>query len=949
MPSSTSRAQHPSKFPTSRIPVGLLIWGALVTAPGCRGYPGAGPFVAIPGFADSAPARASGTETRSELELPNGVRVVLEENHATPVIALQAWIDAGAAHDPESRPGLSFLVKDLVMRSPQLGELSGLGGRLSAWVSHDTAVYRAVIASPYLGRGLRLLADLLSRPAWPPPGSFAAARQSAVAAAHQATATPERQASQLAFRTAFRDGRYGRPVEGSPARLALASDAEVRDFHARFYVPTGTLLVVVGDFDSASVRRELVATFGGWSPPAGARTASPEVTTGDAHGPIVETGEVTQPELAIGFRTPAVQHGDTPALELLGAVIGRGGSGRLQTNVVRTREMATRAGAYLFEGRASGMLVASATLSPGRIDEAVGVIVDDVLRLGRERVAVPELERARVAVEGEDAADKSSLDGYAAKLGWFGALAGDASLERKYRARFHKVDAGDVQAVARKYLRASNMVIAVVIPEAPVPSGRGGERIAQLSARLQGIVDACERQVAVPPPSRRALTSASTVGRDFVDYRLPAGVRLLVVPDDTASQVAVRALWPGGSRIDDARLAGASALIARLLPLGTRSGGASSLDAELTSIAGTMEGIAGADVLGLRADFLASRWERGLELVADVLRNPRFSEEDVERERRVQLDLIRRRDDDPAAPALHAFREAVYGAHPYRAEVLGTLESVSAVTRRRLLDHFRRNYRTAGLTIAIVGAVDPAQVAAKVQSLFGDPSPSSPPATQVPETADGARRAMLPRRDAPLEILRSTPGPVGHVMLGYLGLAVADPDRYALDVIAQILNQSLDPAPGGRLWDALPRAAIGPGRIAILDYEAFDPGFFAVSVPVRPDAIETVVAGLRGELARMVEHGVNSDELERARQLLVGRSALAFERRGAVAMALSLHGAFGETIAGYRADSEALSRVTADDVLRVARRVLDPKGEVLVIVRPREPEGNRPAMNGLAR
>jgi zinc protease len=475
------------------------------------------------------------------------------------------------------------------------------------------------------------------------------------------------------------------------------------------------------------------------------------------------------------------------------------------------------------------------------------------------------------------------------------------------------------------------MVMAVVIPEGAGRTSLDDGRIEQLTARLRVIARTCEQQRPIPSPSKHA--SASSVGQDFVDYRLPSGVRLLVIPDDTAAQLSVRALWLGGSRMDDARLSGASALIARLLPRGTRSRGAEPLDAEMADIAGTLEGISGADILGLRADFLASRWERGLELIADVLCNPLFAEEDVERERRVQLDLIRRRDEDPSALALRAFREALYGAHPYRQDGLGTLESVSALTRRRLLDHFRRSYKVATLTVAVVGAVSPARVAAKLQSLLGD-SPSTVPA-ELPSPP------KMPRRDAPLEITRFTPGSVAHVMLGYLGLRVGDPDRYALDVVAEILGGSS----GGRLASAFQDGGIALGTVAV-SYEAFEPGFFAVSAPVRPDAdgdpdtdpIKAVVTRLRAQLARLIEQGVTPQELARARQLLVGRSALAFERRGAVAMALSVHGAFSETVASYRADSEELARVTLADVLRAARRVLVPAQEILVVVRPRQQE-----------
>jgi predicted Zn-dependent peptidase len=162
------------------------------------------------------------------------------------------------------------------------------------------------------------------------------------------------------------------------------------------------------------------------------------------------------------------------------------------------------------------------------------------------------------------------------------------------------------------------------------------------------------------------------------------------------------------------------------------------------------------------------------------------------------------------------------------------------------------------------------------------------------------------------------------VVLGYLGPTVRDPDRFAFDVLVEILS--------GR--------GASPGAPAtVLAEEAVDGGFLAISFEVHADAsVDEAVAALRRALATVTTPGAapSAEEVARARQLLVGRSALAFERRGAVAMALALHGALGENVPSYRRGSAGLAEVQVADVLRVARRVIDPGREVLVILRPEE-------------
>jgi zinc protease len=936
----------------------------LAVAPGCRTYRGAlsGALSLVPGvhLAEPAPMRPSGTETRSAFELSNGMRVILEENHATSVVSIQAWIDAGSLHDPVDRPGVAWLLEELVLRAPRLATFAGLGGRVAGWTSHDAAMFRATVAGTFSSAALAALSEALIHPDWSPAtfdATLAMVRRGGASSARQTGLAQQRGVALLALGLAFGPGGYARPVVPAPEQIARLGTAELRRFHDELYVAPRVDLVVVGDFKAAEMRASLQRAFGTW-PAAGSGGSSaqavavpPPLGGGAAGGPrlTVVAGSVTEPEIAVGFRTPPTRHGDLPALELLAAVAGRPTVGRLAVDVAQNRQMASATGAYLFGSRQGGLLLAHATLTPGPIDDAAGAVIDTLLRLGSERLDRDELERARVAVEGEDAARRASLDGYATRLGWFASLTGKPGYERTYRERLRTVDADELRKVAARYLRASNMVVAVLVPgrradvaaaAATAPDAPPSTAVpSTVMARLERVLAACEQRAPAPLPTRRA--SAAAVGQDDLEYRLTSGVRLLVIPDDTATQVSLRAVWSGGARTEDARLAGASALLARLLPLGTRSRRAEPLASEMTEIAGNLAGIAGADVFGLRADFLATRWERGVELVVDVLRNPRFAEEDVERERRVQLDLIRDDEVAPAAVALRTFREAVYGGHPYRRDPLGTVQSVSALTRRRLLDHYRFSYRPSSLTIAVVGAVPPSELANKLQTLFSDASPAAPsvsdPVSVPPRVAPqgaplvvervvgrpggaGAGGQAPPQAASARRTAGPTPGPSvpTRVVLGYLGLTVQDPDRFAFDVLVEILTGRGTP---------------------LLAEEAVDGGFLAISFQVDADAsVDEAVAALRRGLATLTAPATapTAEEVARASRLLVGRSALAFERRGAVAMALALHGALGESVPSYRRAGAALAEVQVADVLRVARRVIDPGREVLVIIRPED-------------
>jgi zinc protease len=256
---------------------------------------------------------------------------------------------------------------------------------------------------------------------------------------------------------------------------------------------------------------------------------------------------------------------------------------------------------------------------------------------------------------------------------------------------------------------------------------------------------------------------------------------------------------------------------------------------------------------------------------------------------------------------------------------------VAGLNRRRLLDHFRQHYGPRSLTVAVLGPLEPERISAKLQSLFADlPAASGAPSRD----RDLAAVSAAPPHTEPKEVFQFITKDQGRLVLGFPGVALRDPDRYALEILAEVLGGA-----GGRMGAAGLRAlGVLPDQAGAVSHEGVDPGYFALYLAARPDTLDAIVPALRGEVRGLIGGGVTEEEVTRARRILVGDRALSLERRGAVAMAVALNGVFGGAGRAYRRDVDALSRVTAADVTRAARRILDPRREVLAVVRPRHPD-----------
>jgi zinc protease len=885
-----------------------IVCAALSVGPlfgGCGAPQGAG----APAFAATAlPVAVDGRKTREIFTLPNGVTVILEENHVTPVVALQAWLAAGAAAETAGQGGLAHLTERVVLGGAR--DSAADVAPATAWTSFDETVFQTVVAAPLAVTRLEAFGAMLARATFD-AAEIDRARADVLGEQRRAAASPAAAVTQALFGAAYGGHAYGRPVLGAEASLASITRDDVAAFHARAYAGPNVTFVAVGDFDARAFRDRVVAALGALPKGDGraALRASPPALAGPRAVVVGgDLGAQGEGRLSVGFRFPRLDAEELAAVDVLAVTLAHGSSGRLARELVSNRQLARVVHASVFHGRDGGLLVLDLPLVAGRVDEAARLALAEAARAAREELDAAALEAARATLEADLARDRETAAGYARKLGFFATTEGDVGYADRYLEGLRALTAARVRGAAETLVRASNVALAALEPG--TATGRGAEDGA---ARLRAIATS---ETGASPRAAIELPAVTSFG-GVVRVVFPSGLRVLVLRDPGSSTVVAQAMWPGGLRVEDARSNGATSLLAATLLRGTRTRDAARLATELEALGGGLSAEAGRDALGVRATFLARRWEEGLELLADCLRHPAFPEDEVDRARRAALERVRDHEDDALAAATRLYAATLWPGHPYRLPLLGTAASLSALTRRRLADHFQRHYGASTLTIALVGDVDAERVASKLRALFAD----APASLEKPSTSPPPARAT----SAPTEVFALAAKDQSHVVLGYPGLALAEPDRRAAEVLVEILR-----GPEGRLARAL-------GGASLVDSSAWSGvagGALVFDLASPAAGVEAAVSSLRAALAQVVATAFTPAEVERARGVLVGADARALEDRGAVAAALARDEALGLPPGAYRRAAAALAAVTPEAVAGVARRLIDPRLEIVAVVRP---------------
>jgi len=856
-----------------------------------------------------------------KFRLDNGLSVVVAPRRTSPVVAIQAWVGAGAADEPTDRAGIAHFVEHMVFKGTSrrgVGEMTSeverAGGDVNAWTSFDHTVYHLVLGRGDLATGLDVLADALLASTFD-EAELAREREVIVEEIRQGRDDPARTAGHALFSTAYVIHPYRRPVIGAIDAVRALGREDLIGFHRAAYVADNLTIAIAGDVDPEDARAEVARHFA--TAPRGTRVRRRPVEPAQvAPRGVVAIHATSEAHLALGFHAPPLRDPDTALLDLAAIAIGQGDSSRLAA--LRHRDgTVTGVIAHLHALRDPGMFVISATVRPDRVDAAATALAAELARAIVE-LGDDELERARTAILADQVWQRETAEGLAKRIGWAHATAGDVEFEREYVQRVEAARVGEVREAMRRHLRPEQATVAAVVPPR---RGRNGERARAAAATR--LVTRMARGAA-QTRSQRKRGSGTGTGTGMVQREvLDNGMRVLVMKDSSVGVVAMRAVWPGGTRLETEKTSGTTSLLASVLTRGCGDRDGDSFAAEIDRLAGGIAAVGGRNSFGVRAEWLARDWEAGLDLVADCVLAPRFEPGEVDRQRDLLLGDLTARAGSGSHQALRLFTETLYGPHPYHLDVLGRPDVVEDLTARKLARFYRDHFPVSAMTLAIVGDVDPETVLARIRARFGAAKQRAPVAATVPSAAFAGRQP----RDR--EVYRYLPREQAHVVIGFPGTTVASADRFALEVLTSILGGQ-----SGRLFAELRDRQALAYRVSAFSVDGLDPGYLAVYVSCAPDKVDAAVAAIRVEIDRLVADGVSAAEVERAVRHLTGAHAVAMQRRSQIANALAFHEAYGlgwQTWARY---AEDLATVDAAAVGKAARRYLDWDVAVTATVRP---------------
>ncbi len=385
------------------------------------------------------------------------------------------------------------------------------------------------------------------------------------------------------------------------------------------------------------------------------------------------------------------------------------------------------------------------------------------------------------------------------------------------------------------------------------------------------------------------------------------GLVVIAVENSAADIIASRIFIRAGSQWEPREKAGLSHLLSSVITKGTENLSSLEIAERIESVGANLSADASTDYFLLSLKTVSSDWPEMLQLAGEILRSPSFPEAEVELERHLTIQDIRSQKEQPFTIAFEQLRQAMYQDHPYALSVLGTEATVSSLSRADLEQYHKTYFRPDNIVISLAGRVKPEDAFEQIERVFGDWRPTETP-LKTPQLP------LIISQPCPVRTPQETQQSI--VMLGYLASPVHDADYAALKLLNTYLGNGLS----SRLFVELREK-----RGLAYDVSAFYPtrqsaSTFVVYIGTAPENTETALLGLHTEVKRLCSDLLSTDELQSAKNKLLGQYALGKQTNAQLAQVYGWYETLGLGIEFDTQFQQDVTSVTPEMAQAVAQR-----------------------------
>ncbi|MFZ3230143.1 MAG: pitrilysin family protein [Pseudobdellovibrio sp.] len=860
-----------------------------------------------------------------KFQLKNKLNVLLIQSTKSPVVSVQMWVKTGSADEKKGEEGISHFIEHLVFKGSdkyKVGEIANIvessGGELNAFTSFDQTVFYVTISKSFSDVALSVISQMMGHPTFD-PAETDSEREVVCEEIKMGKDSPQRRSSQLLFSTAFKKHAYGIPVIGYEKNVRSWPNNKIKKYYQSRYVPSNMFLVIAGDFELIEMKAKVNEYFSDFKPFKLEKRKRAVEPAQKKYNFQFAKSDLQDQHLHFSFKAPNVKHKDVPALDVLAMILGQGDTSRLVKKLRLQEPIASSVSVFNYNPQDKGLFVVSANFEKGKFEPVTDGILKEIDYIINNTPLWEEVKRARVSISSEQFYSVETVDGVANKAGSSEFYMGDANAHTKYLAAINKIEPKDVQKAAQKYLKLDQLSVSYMANEEKSAAEKKLKEIPK-SWKQKVFVNKnkVEKIVNKKIKIEKLVLSHKTksIKPQVEKIVLPSGLKLIMLPTSDIPTVSAKLAFRGGARFETDKTMGLSELMSHIWLSGTDSRSEEKFLADTEDLAMGLSSFTGKNSFGFSLEYLTGFERKALDISVDAFTRPLLSEEVIGREKEILFQQIKSKEDHPSFLCSRQFGKAMFGDHPLAYESLGNAETLKNISRSDILDLKSKIFSANNLTMAVVGEFDRSlwlEKAHELESAFKGGKVKLD--IQKPFDLNENKRLFLEKDKEQ-----------SHIIIGYRGLSITDPDRFVLQTIQAILAGQ-----GGRLFYELRDKSSLAYSISPVKMESIETGYFGGYIACSPEKVDKAIEMFQIEFQKICDTLVGDEELQRAQRYLIGQHDIGLQRKTALCNLLIFDEIYGNDYHQSLNVADEYRKVTAPRIKHLAEKLFS-KSSVISIV-----------------
>lgn len=819
--------------------------------------------------------------------LKNGFKVIVQEEHSTPLIAMQLWVTHGSTSETDREAGVAHFLEHLTFRSKDIAKrIESLGGDINAYTSFDKTVYHLTLPSKYMEEGLKVLQDILFKTKFEEKG-FLEEKKVIIEEMKRSYDNPQKMLYDLFFETALKKHPARRPVIGYENTISDITMEEVESFYKRFYNPKTAYLVIVGDIDANLTKN--IETLFGYEEGQNIVSLFDYEKESFSQSFSVKAMNVASCYLMLGIPTPKITDPLVPVIDVLSFLYGESSTSLLNERLKEEKQLVNYIYSYQMAMKDMGFFIVQANFSCDKSESVLRELAS-VLFKEHENFSEEGLKKTIKNYESNYYFTRERFSDMASDIGSAYLYYGDPNYSKRYINEIRHVKVSDIEEAKDTFFDITRSSIVMITPENHKTFG-------------ESII----KKYFAPEKSIKDTVKITT---------LPNGITLITKRKNNLPVFGFTLLSLAGSRMEDKNTAGLSYLTVNCLLRGTKTMSHRELKERIETLGGTISGFSSKNISGIKGKFLSSHFVEAVNLLGEILNNFNPPQEEINKVKNFVVADIQKKRENPTRLLKDLFFETVYPDGPFGLPLEGFEKSINTFDSKMVTNHFKKIFNPKGLIFVISGDIpDDGEklISKELQKL--EPLPTyEKSATLSPSPKDKIK-------------ITETNFNQSHIIIGFPVAGMNDEDRPYLQLLSQILsNQS------GRLFTKL-RDEMGLAySLGAFMFESPEGSLFNLYIGTSPENTDKAKELLLYELENTLNKGITDDEKEKATNQIITDITMSLQENIDTSSLYGTNMLFFKNPLYFKAYQEKLLAIKAREITERLKKYFTPDRAIFVTV-----------------